>query len=67
MKSLLVSLGGSDLDKSKSFDTLVYYYNLGGSEVQKCEHVLWVDVSNAAQVSDGEGEDGEVDGQGDLD
>ena len=40
---------------------------LGGSEVQKCEHVLWVDVSNAAQVSDGEGEDGEVDGQGDLD
>ena len=39
----------------------------GGRQVQKREHVLWLDVSNAAQVPDGEGEDVEVGGEGDLD
>ena len=39
----------------------------GGCQVQKREHVLWLDVGNAAQVPDGEGEDVEVGGEGDLD
>ena len=39
----------------------------GGCQVQKCEHVLRVDFSNAAQVSDGEGEDVEVGREGGLD
>ena len=39
----------------------------GGCQVQEREHVLWVDVCNATQVPDGEGEDVEVGGKGDLD